>query len=551
MQQELIDEQNAEIYGTVMKSEWDKYNAKYKNKIKYAPYQIPDKVAVFEGKNQISVPFFKMYGTTDHIQKAFDYINSRHHMAKVITEAGDAEKYPELVRPGKFEVVAITQDAYKDGYRAYSNGGYLNYINDLLKNNGFDIKKLTQYQKELIVMPMMAPENYHMDGEITVAQAMSIWLRKLSDAGLGRQDITKAVKMNFGKASDGSKIKSKKTAADGMGVSADIISKIESDGIISSKFGDSDMESIIYQYGAKIYQIITKSDGEKIIYDITPDESFIDEDDYMPARYKNGGEFGESQYYIVKAWDTDEDQRKGVAPEESKYGTRSEAVKWANHYHYEENFGVVEVEDENGNRVLTLNAYAKDGKMMVDFEVELGAEPNPDFDQNSHEGTVNIKKHRVRVKNMQEAKDKVVKFIMDNDLGSGNWVGGDIYQYGKKVGYISYNGRVWDNQGNSIAKDGTEIPERYRNMGFTKVGVKKKSTRPGKKWMVLAKKGDEYKVVHGGYEGMEDYSQHHDKLRRKRFWTRMGGFDSKKANDPFSPLYWHKKFGTWEDGGEA
>jgi hypothetical protein len=99
------------------------------------------------------------------------------------------------------------------------------------------------------------------------------------------------------------------------------------------------------------------------------------------------------------------------------------------------------------------------------------------------------------------------------------------------------------------AADGGGIPERYKNMGFTKVGQKKRSTIPSKKWMVLAKKGDDYKIVHGGYKGMEDYSQHHDDDRRKRFWNRMGGFDSPKANDPFSPLYWHKKFGTWGNGG--
>lgn len=534
MERELIDEQNADMYGTVMKSEWDKYNAKYKNKIKFAPFQIPSKVAVFEGKNQISVPFFKMYGTTDHIQKAFDYIKGRHHMAKVITEAGDAEKYPELVRPGNYEVVAITEEAYENGYQAYANGGYLNYINDLLTKNGFDIAKLTQYQKELIVMPTMEPENYHMDGEITLAQAMSIWLRKLADAGLGRKDITKSVKMNFAKAADGSKIggfkdytvevigkelekdgghkhrwvkmitakseqdavrtarenfnedwklsdisffsakvidptemdvvqkRGVKMAANGMETEksyqihdkvkdtyfsmgmdgkykwypspdmgytytadeaerlkdlllssgypnievvkynkdwwktasdgAELIADIEREGVVSSKFGDRIMQSVVYQYGSKIYQIVTKSDGEKVIYDITPDESFIDEDDFIPSRYKKGG--------IL-----------------SEYG------------------------------------------------------------------------------------------------------------------------------------DGGGIPERYKDMGFTKVGQKKKSTRPGKKWMVLAKKGDEYKVVHGGYEGMQDYSQHHDDVRRKRFWTRMGGINSKQANDPFSPLYWHKKFGTWEDGG--
>jgi hypothetical protein len=95
------------------------------------------------------------------------------------------------------------------------------------------------------------------------------------------------------------------------------------------------------------------------------------------------------------------------------------------------------------------------------------------------------------------------------------------------------------------------IPERYRSRGFTKVGAKKQSNRPGKKWMVLAKKGDKYKIVHGGYKGMKDFSQHGSEKRKKNFWNRMGGKDSSKATDPFSPLYWHKRFGTWAEGGDV
>jgi hypothetical protein len=116
------------------------------------------------------------------------------------------------------------------------------------------------------------------------------------------------------------------------------------------------------------------------------------------------------------------------------------------------------------------------------------------------------------------------------------------YMYGGEDEY-SYGGE------DKYAKGGG-IPERYKKMGFTKVGVKKKSTRPGKKWMVLAKKGDKYKVVHGGFKGMKDFKQHGSTKRKKRFWDRMGGKDSAKAKDPFSPLYWHKRFGTWEEGGE-
>ena len=94
------------------------------------------------------------------------------------------------------------------------------------------------------------------------------------------------------------------------------------------------------------------------------------------------------------------------------------------------------------------------------------------------------------------------------------------------------------------------IPQRYKNRGFTKVGAKRKSDRAGKKWMVLAKKGDKYKIVHGGYTGMKDFSQHGSQKRKDNFWNRMGGKNSAKATDPFSPLYWHKRFGTWAKGGE-
>ena len=125
------------------------------------------------------------------------------------------------------------------------------------------------------------------------------------------------------------------------------------------------------------------------------------------------------------------------------------------------------------------------------------------------------------------------------DYGYGGMIYGDqAYMYGGE-----------DTDMEEYAKGGG-IPERYKKKGFTKVGAKKKSTRPGKKWMVLAKKGDKYKIVHGGYKGMKDFSQHGSAKRKKNFWDRMGGKDSAKAKDPFSPLYWHKRFGTWAEGGE-
>jgi DNA-directed RNA polymerase subunit L len=97
-----------------------------------------------------------------------------------------------------------------------------------------------------------------------------------------------------------------------------------------------------------------------------------------------------------------------------------------------------------------------------------------------------------------------------------------------------------------VSQMNEEVPDRYKKRGFTKVGVKKRaSSGDSHKWEVLAKKGDKYKIVKGGYRGMKDFTQHKDPQRRKNFWSRMGGKDSAKANDPFSPLYWHKRFGTW------
>ncbi len=102
--------------------------------------------------------------------------------------------------------------------------------------------------------------------------------------------------------------------------------------------------------------------------------------------------------------------------------------------------------------------------------------------------------------------------------------------------------------------DGGGIPQRYKSKGFTKVGVKKRAPSGAKhKWEVLARKKvggkTRYKIIKGGFRGMKDFKSHKDPKRKKRFWDRMGGKNSPKAKDPFSALYWHKRFGTWEEGG--
>lgn len=122
-------------------------------------------------------------------------------------------------------------------------------------------------------------------------------------------------------------------------------------------------------------------------------------------------------------------------------------------------------------------------------------------------------------------------------------------------GYYTLGGYLEDEYF-GVFSSGGSIPDRYKNKGFRKVGVKKRAPEGAKhKWEVLARKKvggkTKYKIVKGGYRGMQDFKSHKNRKRQKRFWDRMGGRNSAKAKDPFSPLYWHKRFGTWEDGGEV
>lgn len=65
------------------------------------------------------------------------------------------------------------------------------------------------------------------------------------------------------------------------------------------------------------------------------------------------------------------------------------------------------------------------------------------------------------------------------------------------------------------------------------------------KKMVLAKKGDEVKLVRFGLRGMEDFTQHNDPDRRKNYLARSAGIrdkDGKLTKDnPFSANYWARK----------
>lgn len=79
------------------------------------------------------------------------------------------------------------------------------------------------------------------------------------------------------------------------------------------------------------------------------------------------------------------------------------------------------------------------------MKVTLSSVGNPDFRQDPNNPLYGCQKDKtVTVASFKEASEVCNKFINDNDLGSGNWSGGDITdESGKVIAMVSYNGKVW------------------------------------------------------------------------------------------------------------
>lgn len=81
------------------------------------------------------------------------------------------------------------------------------------------------------------------------------------------------------------------------------------------------------------------------------------------------------------------------------------------------------------------------------YKVTLSACGNIDHNENPYSNIVNgeeVSSQEVECDSIKKCQEAVLKYIDDNDLGSGNWTGGDVIKNNKVVGYISYNGRFWE-----------------------------------------------------------------------------------------------------------
>jgi hypothetical protein len=89
-----------------------------------------------------------------------------------------------------------------------------------------------------------------------------------------------------------------------------------------------------------------------------------------------------------------------------------------------------------------------------------------------------------------------------------------------------------------------EFPDRYKKLGFTGYNQPRKSNRPEKKMMVVAKEGDQVKLIHFGDSSMgHNYSAE----ARKSFKARHA---KNIAKGKMSPAWWSDQK-LWKEGGST
>jgi len=92
------------------------------------------------------------------------------------------------------------------------------------------------------------------------------------------------------------------------------------------------------------------------------------------------------------------------------------------------------------------------------YRVRLAHTPNPDIrDNGGYWSAMRRQKSPLfrLVASLAEASRTCREYIEQNDLGGGNWTGGQVCLGNVEIGRVSYNGRVWDVNGREILLDAT------------------------------------------------------------------------------------------------
>lgn len=80
------------------------------------------------------------------------------------------------------------------------------------------------------------------------------------------------------------------------------------------------------------------------------------------------------------------------------------------------------------------------------YAVSLSGHGNPDHGENPYKPLDGVPVTMGYAETIEELQQIVRDYISENDLGSGNWTGGNVFDavHDLQIGYISYNGRYWE-----------------------------------------------------------------------------------------------------------
>ena len=88
------------------------------------------------------------------------------------------------------------------------------------------------------------------------------------------------------------------------------------------------------------------------------------------------------------------------------------------------------------------------------LKVEVECFGNIDHGQNPNEL---IAKKEIKGSTIKEIRKKVADFQSENMIGDGNWGECPLYVHGSLIGYMSFNGRVWDRSDLDCKGDKEEV----------------------------------------------------------------------------------------------
>lgn len=81
------------------------------------------------------------------------------------------------------------------------------------------------------------------------------------------------------------------------------------------------------------------------------------------------------------------------------------------------------------------------------YKVTLKAIGNPDKGQNPNDPLYGVEEGIITDHHLDSLVEKVWDWQIDNQIGAGNWADATVMHNGKKIGTMSYNGRIWESEG--------------------------------------------------------------------------------------------------------